>query len=348
MKSTKKAPWLRRFSVLCLVFFLLSLTPLLVGQAPGPTGNNISLGGQVVDPSGALVPGATVTLTRGATVLRAISASDGRYQFRNILAGTYQLSAEAVGFAPLTIPGLVLSATRQLNLPLKIAADQEQVTVTTQAAGLSINPDENANSTVLKGSDIDALSDDPDQLLVELQALAGPTAGPDGGQIYIDGFTGGQLPPKSAILEVHINQNPFSAENDRIGYGRIDIVTKPGSAKFGGHARFSYLNSALNTAIPLVTEQPSYQYYSFSADVAGPLGKKASGFFAGQYWERQNKAVVNAVNPADPSTNIDLAFPAPYSTSQAFPRVDFQLGKHVLTVQDVIYRTTATAGASDS
>ena len=342
MKSTKKEPRLRKSGVLCLLLFLLSLPSFLFGQAVTPTGNAISLGGQVVDPSGALVPGATVTLTRGATVLTAISASDGRYQFRNISAGTYQLAVEAVGFAPLTMPGLVLSATRQLNLPLKIAADQEQVTVTTQAAGLSMNSDENANSTVLKGSDIDALSDDPDQLLVELQALAGPTAGPDGGQIYIDGFTGGQLPPKSAILEVHINQNPFSAENDRIGYGRIDIVTKPGSAKFGGHARFSYLNSALNTAIPLVTEQPSYQYYSFSADVAGPLGKKASGFFAGQYWERQNKAVVNAVNPADPSTNIDLAFPAPYSTSQAFPRVDFQLGRHVLTVQDVILRTNRT------
>ena len=77
-----------------------------------------------------------------------------------------------------------------------------------------------------KDKDLEALSDDPDELSNELSALAGPSAGPNGGQIYIDGFTGGQLPPKSAIREIRINQNPFSAEFDKIGYGRIEILTK--------------------------------------------------------------------------------------------------------------------------
>ena len=85
---------------------------------------------------------------------------------------------------------------------------------------------------VLNGSDLDALSDDPDQLQNELQALAGPAAGPNGGEIYVDGFQGGQLPPKSSIREIRVNQNPFSAEFNKIGYGRIEILTKPGSDKF--------------------------------------------------------------------------------------------------------------------
>ena len=68
----------------------------------------------------------------------------------------------------------------------------------------------------------------------DLQALAGPSAGPNGGQIYIDGFTGGQLPPKSSIREIRINQNPFSAEYDKLGYGRIEIFTKPGTDKYHG------------------------------------------------------------------------------------------------------------------
>ena len=226
MKPLKRKGHLWKFAVLCLLLPLLSLPSMLAAQSAG-TSNNVSLSGQVLDPSGALIPGATVTLTRDATMLTATSAADGRYQFRNVAPGTYQLTVDADGFTHLAMPEVLLTATRQLNLSLKVAADQEQVTVTAQATGLSLNSDENANSTILKGSDIDALSDDPDQLLVQLQALAGPSAGPDGGQIYIDGFTGGQLPPKSAILEVHINQNPFSAENDRIGYGRIDILTKP-------------------------------------------------------------------------------------------------------------------------
>src|SRR5258708_34639041 len=85
---------------------------------------------------------------------------------------------------------------------------------------------------VLKGQDLEALSDDPDELQSELQALAGPSAGPNGGQIYIDGFTGGTLPPKSSIREIRINQNPFSAEYDKLGYGRIEILTKPGTDQY--------------------------------------------------------------------------------------------------------------------
>ncbi len=99
---------------------------------------------------------------------------------------------------------------------------------------VSTNPDNNSSSVVITGKDLDALSDDPDELQQELQALAGPSSGPNGGQIYIDGFTGGELPPKSSIREIRINQNPFSAEYDRMGFGRIEILTKPGTDKVHG------------------------------------------------------------------------------------------------------------------
>jgi len=236
------------------------------------------------------------------------------------------------------MPDIALTASRQLNLSLKIAEQQQQVTVTNSTTGVSLNSDENINATVIKGADLEALSDDPDELAAELKALAGPSAGPDGGTIYIDGFTGGQLPPKSSILEVRVNQNPFSAENDRIGYGRIDVLTKPGAQKLGGQIRFSYLTSALDTSNPLVTVQPGYQYYSFSGNVTGPIGKHASYFLSGQYWERQNQDIVSAVNPANLTGTINQAFPAPYSTLQINPRIDLQLGKHVISVQDFIYR----------
>src|SRR5947208_7037097 len=91
----------------------------------------------------------------------------------------------------------------------------------------------------MKCKDLEALSDDPDELKSELQTLAGPSAGPNGGQIYIDGFTAGTLPPKASIREIRINQNPFSAEYDKLGYGRIEIVTKPGTDQFDGPASLS-------------------------------------------------------------------------------------------------------------
>ena len=99
----------------------------------------------------------------------------------------------------------------------------------------------------MKGDDLDSLPDDPDDLAAALQALAGPSAGPNGGQIFIDGFTGGRLPPRSAIREVRINSNPFSAEYDRLGFGRIEILTRPGSDRYRGQASFNFNDDALNS-----------------------------------------------------------------------------------------------------
>ena len=72
----------------------------------------------------------------------------------------------------------------------------------------------------------------------------------NGGQIYIDGFSGGQLPPKSAIREIRINQNPFSAEYDRLGYGRIEILTKPGTDKLHGQFFVQGNDKNFNTGNP--------------------------------------------------------------------------------------------------
>lgn len=100
--------------------------------------------------------------------------------------------------------------------------------------------DANKDATVLKGKDLEALPDDPDELAAALQALAGAAAGPNGGQIYIDGFMGGQLPSKESIREIRINSNPFSAEYDRPGFGRIEILTRPGSDRFRGSSNGSF------------------------------------------------------------------------------------------------------------
>ena len=262
---------------LCLFFAALALPSCAAAQ----TG---TLHGTVQDPSGAVVPGAAISLTGGAQPLQTKSGADGQYAFRSVAPGSYTVSVTAKGFAPLTIPSLTLTAgqAKELNLPLAIAVEQQEVTVSDQNQGVSINPDQNASAMVIKGSDLDALSDDPNELQNELQALAGPAAGPNGGQIYIDGFEGGQIPPKSAILEIRVNQNPFSAEYDRIGYGRIEIITKPGSQKFQGSINSFGNSSGLNTGNPSRTEtrrqQPSYYLYSYSGNVSGPITKTSHIF----------------------------------------------------------------------
>lgn len=331
---------IRRIFIKTSWLLLLAFPALGIAQATG------GLRGQILDPSGAVVPGATVTLAQGTVVLNAQSGADGTYSFKAIPPGTYTLGVQVTGFAGFSRTGIVIAPghTRQENVSLSIAVQQQDITVNDQSPGVSINPDENASSLVVKGSDLDALSDDPDELQNELQALAGPSAGPSGGQIYIDGFSGGQIPPKSSIREIRVNQNPFSAEFDKIGYGRIEILTKPGSDKFSGHITSLGNDSAWNTANPLVSQQPSYYLYFIQADVNGPLTKSASYFFSLFHFDRQNQSIINAVNPDDPSASFNEALPNPSSLLVANPRVDFQLGKsNTLSVRDSYVRSLATA-----
>ena len=159
---------------------------------------------------------------------------------------------------------------------MALQEQQQQVNVRADTVQLSVDPESNQSATVISGDALNALSDDPDELQAELTALAGPAMGPNGGQIYIDGFTGGQLPPKSSILAIRINQNPFSAQYDRPGYGRIEIITKPGTDKFHGGASIQGQDKALNTSTPFLgtaNQQPDYHTFFYrQCDRADPSG----------------------------------------------------------------------------
>jgi hypothetical protein len=131
---------------------------------------------------------------------------------------------------------LLKPGIQTLRLELKVATVQQETTVQENTnTSVSTESANNASALVLRGKDLESLADDPEDLGADLQALAGPSAGPGGGSIFIDGLSGGQLPSKDAIREIRINQNPFSPEYDKLGYGRIEILTKPGANKIPRH-----------------------------------------------------------------------------------------------------------------
>ena len=158
-----------------LFFLIIVLLPLVVlGQAPG------TLQGRVLDPSGAVIPQAQVTVTSSSgKSATAVSDGAGAYQVRGLAAGAYTVNASTAGFAPFTSTvTLAAGQTKTLNIALQIQMEQQQVQVEAEATTVDTSPDQNANAVVLKGKDLDALSDDPDELESQLQALAGPAAGP--------------------------------------------------------------------------------------------------------------------------------------------------------------------------
>ncbi|HSP63501.1 MAG TPA: carboxypeptidase-like regulatory domain-containing protein, partial [Pyrinomonadaceae bacterium] len=267
-----------------------------------------SLRGVISDEFGAAIVGATVTLTDASgTAKTSTTNADGAYAFTGLAPGKYSIHAIATGFAVSTDADVDLAAGRRdpVNITLKIAAIESQVKVNANAP-LSTDTNNNANQTVISGRDLDALPDDPDELAAALQALAGPSIGPNGGQIFIDGFSGGNMPPKESIREIRINQNPFSAENDQPS-ARIEILTKPGTDKLRGSANLNFNDESLNSRNPFAissSKRTAFQIRQFGGNLSGPIKKgKASFFLEANRNETDDNDLVRATI-LDPSYNF--------------------------------------------
>jgi hypothetical protein len=313
------------------VSLVLSLCVAITAGTNAFAQANASLHGTVTDPSGAAVTKAQVQITTpDGKTLQTTTSQTGSYDVKGLAAGKYGLKVTAAGFSEYEIDGVDVASgqSQKMDVSLSIATQQENINVSDNAIGLDTSSDSNITQMVLTGKDLDALSDDPDELATDLQALAGPSAGPNGGQIYIDGFTGGQLPPKSSIREVRINQNPFSPEYDKLGYGRIEIFTKPGTDQYHGQISVLGNSSYFNSTSPFATSTPSYDTTQYTANIGGPIGKKTSFFLN---FERRNigdNAIVNAF-VLDPTTLAQVPYntsvPIPQTRTNASGRLDFQL-----------------------
>ncbi len=166
-------------------------------------------------------------------------------------------------------------------------------------------------------------------LEADLEALAGPAAGPGGNQIFIDGFTGGRLPPKESIREIRINSNPFSAEFDKLGYGRIQIFTKPGSDKFHGQGSYDISDGIWNSRNPFLTTSPPFKTQMIDGNISGPLGKHASFFIDAQERRIDDNGIVTAIIPTANflgTQSQQTFYPTPQRRYTTSPRVDWQLG----------------------
>jgi hypothetical protein len=295
--------------------------------------------GTLKDSTGGVIPGATVTLSNDSgQVQKTTSGRDGGYVFRSVAPGTYSVSATFKGMqqAKALLVAVTSGQAASANITMVVAETKQEVTVSdTAVGGVSTEPSNNATALVLQKEDLDALPDDPDDLQADLQALAGPSAGPGGSQIYIDGFTGGRLPPKESIREIRINSNPFSAEFDKLGYGRIQIFTKPGSDKFHGQAYFNISDSLWNTRNPFLNVSPPFRTELFGGNVSGPIGKKASFFIDVERRNIDDNNIVNATIPVAgfTGTALDHSYvPTPQHRTTISPRIDYQLGtNHTLS-----------------
>lgn len=317
--------------VLLLAFAAFAfVVPRTFGQTP-------SLHGQVTDQSGAIIVGARVTVRGASGLVRTVTTdTSGSYSFANLPVGDYTVEATAPSLVlqePLKIT--LRSGSQALNLQLNVFIPEQNITIQ-ENNRTTVNTDANSNASaqVLRGEDLDALGDSPEDLQEALLALAGPSAGPSGGQIFIDGFSGGQLPSKNSIREIRINQNPFSPEYDKLGFGRIEILTKPGSNKFGGSAYYNFANQFWNSRNPYATRKAPFVLHEYGGNITGPLNKRSSYFLDVRRDDVSNGSIVNAI-VLDPLTLNAVTFTdTPVTPQKRFglnPRIDYQINqKHTL------------------
>src|SRR5260370_204302 len=312
----------------------IALVLLLLSAAGQIMAQTATLRGQVTDESGAIIPGATVKINGPSGFVKTLTTgSDGSYSFAGLMPGNYSVLATAPDLAMAQPAKVTLGGGVQtLNLQLKIASTVQQVTVQDNAGpGVTTEAANNASALVISGDDLQALSDDPEDLQQDLQALAGPSAGPNGGSIFIDGFSGGELPPKDSIREIRINQNPFSPEYDKLGYGRIEVFTKPGTDKFHGSGFYNFGDDVWNSRNPYAAQKAPFLLKEYGGKVSGPITKRASFFLDVRRDAVDNGSIINAVTldpqtlVANPFTNV---FASPQRREMVSPRIDYQLNSN--------------------
>src|SRR5215204_2218110 len=339
MNSVQKLP--RKFFYVTLIV-IISAALVVAHQTRG------TLRGLITDELGSVIVGANVTLTDATGAQKKTTTNgEGVYNFAGLAPGKYTLQANATGFAPTDSKEVDVTTARQtLDLTLRVTIEEK---VTIAETPVSTDATNNANQTVIGGKDLDALPDDPDELAAALQALAGPSVGPNGGQIFIDGFTGGSLPSKDAIREIRINQNPFAAENDQPS-ARVDILTRPGTEKFRGGASLNFNDESLNSRNPFSvtsSKRTPFQIRQYDMNLSGPLvARKASYFFNFGRIETDDNELVRATVLDDNLNIVEFgqSFLVPRRNTFFSPRIDYAIN----TNNTLIFRYNFNRSRTDN
>ena len=288
-----------------------------------------------MDETGAVVPGATVTLNGPSGLSKiATSANDGSYSFIGLPSGSYTVRVSAADLTQAQPVKIVLQAGAQsLDVKMKVASVTQQVTVQ-DSAGPSVSTDPSSNSTATfcvvticrRSPTIPTTCSRtcrrwPDRPPVPTVARSTSTDS-----------AAANFPSKDSIREVRINQNPFSPEFSKLGYGRIEILTKPGTDTLHGQGLLQ--SSATTSSIRGIltrSRRRRFRWRNTAARVSGPLSKHASFFLDAERRAIDNGSVIDAVtlDPAyaiTPYTGV-LAGAAAARLSVS-PRLDYQLSQN--------------------
>ncbi|HEX4154491.1 MAG TPA: carboxypeptidase regulatory-like domain-containing protein [Acidobacteriaceae bacterium] len=287
-----------------------------------------TLTGIVLDATGAIIPGASISLDNGTAVT---SGFDGRFHFACETPGEHHLHITAQSFAPrdLTVD---LPLHKSLNAVLQPEEVQTTVDVGTESSQSS-DPASAGPTQTISGDRLQTLADDPDDLLRELQQMAAASGGnPANTTISVDGFQeSSTLPPKSSIAYIKVNPDLFSAEYREPPFdgGRVEVYTKPGQKVYHGTLFATNGSPWMNARDPFSTSKAPLGKQRYGFELTGPVRRKNSDFTLDlEHRSIDNYGVVNAItlDSAGNQVNTVANVATPQRLWIGMARVDWQLG----------------------
>jgi hypothetical protein len=307
------------------------------------------LSGQVTDVRGAVIIEAQLKLTNNNGLEQStVTNTQGYFTFNNLALGKYTIEVISPGYTSYTKQAIEINKRKlTLNITLSPTLTREEVNIPSQN---SSNPGlQNGLTTrVIRGKDLDMLPTGPGGLAATLRTLAVPTVGPNGPQILVNGFSNGRLPPKESIREIRINDNPFSAEYNQLGFGRIEILTKPGTDKFQGELYTHFNDESLNSRNPFSSYRAPFQSRLSGGNLSGPiLTKRASFFMDAERYRAESNALITAtvLTPNLNLIQLNQIHIAPEQRINISPRVDYQLNSNNTLVGRYAYINSSAKNA---
>ena len=335
--------------------FVLTSTPAH-GQATVSTG---SIQGTVLDPQGATVPTAKVSVTAkasGAVITQSIGET-GHYSVAGLLPGLYVVRVEATGFKTIE---------KQLTVQVGIITDGDitlevgdtSTVVTVEGSSVSVNTDQAIVSGVLTTQQIENLPINGRNFL-DLAQLEPGVQIQDGGnfdptktgfssisfggrfgrtaRIQVDGVdisdenvgTTTSGIPASAIQEFQISQSSLDLSTDLTSSGSVNLATRTGSNTLHGEGFGYFRDSSQGAALPAGSSPtpPTYQRNQVGGNIGGAIIKDKLFFFIdGEHTLQHLNAGVPVAAPFD---DLSGTFPSPFHETDILGRVDYQVSKNV-------------------
>ena len=267
--------------------------------------SGVVVAGVVQDQTGAVLSGAAVELVdaRGGVVQTTDADAVGDFRFDRVTPGIYQLRASFAGFAPASTRLRVgTRAPSPQRLVLDLAAISQEITVSNVAVEVGTNAASNADAVAVDATMLDSLPVfDHDYVATMSRFLDLGSVGAGGVTLVVNGMEVNSVNVSaSAVSQIRLNQDPYSAEYSRPGRGRIEILTKPGSQKFNGETNAIVRDSRFDARNAFAESKSPEQRRILEGFLGGPLGAsgKTSFMLSANDERDDNQAFVYAIGPA--------------------------------------------------